>query len=195
MLNLHDQRCGGAQTMREPVNPTKMVERGARVAVVTGVPMEECPACGTRWMSLEVAESLDVILRRMIDSGAEMATTASARTAAGSKPAPATTQERTGIAEGPGDPVGVARELDRDRHQRIGRLPACDPVRRQDRSLRRWCGDTIGCVGPDTSRWRVRRGRPCGPPTSALPGSRKSVIVPISSETGSSRWAAPTGTS
>lgn len=51
-----------------------MAERDGRVAVVTGVPMEECPACGERWMTLEVAEALDAMLRRMVASGAETAT-------------------------------------------------------------------------------------------------------------------------
>jgi len=51
-----------------------MAERDGRVAVVTGVPMGECPACGERWLSFEVAETLDVILRRLIASGAETAT-------------------------------------------------------------------------------------------------------------------------
>jgi len=36
--------------------------------------MEECPACGERWLSFEVAETLDAILRRLIASGAETAT-------------------------------------------------------------------------------------------------------------------------
>lgn len=44
------------------------------VAVVTGVPMEECPACGERWLTLDVAETLDTIVRRMLDAGAETST-------------------------------------------------------------------------------------------------------------------------
>ena len=51
-----------------------MVERNGRVAVVTGVPMEECPACGERWLTMVVAEALDTMLRRLIDSGADTAT-------------------------------------------------------------------------------------------------------------------------
>jgi hypothetical protein len=51
-----------------------MAERDGHVAVVTGVPMEECPACCQRWLTLEVAETLDVILRRLVASGAEIAT-------------------------------------------------------------------------------------------------------------------------
>ncbi|MBS1847984.1 MAG: YgiT-type zinc finger protein [Actinobacteria bacterium] len=54
-----------------PVRRAKMGERDGRVAVVTSVPMEECPACGERWLALETAEMLDDMLRRLIDSGAE----------------------------------------------------------------------------------------------------------------------------
>lgn len=62
------------QAERISVHRAKMVERDGRVAVVTGVPMQECPACGSRWMSMDIAEMLDEILRRLIDSGAETAT-------------------------------------------------------------------------------------------------------------------------
>lgn len=51
-----------------------MAERAGHVAIVTGVPMEECPACGERWMSFDTAEVLDEMLRRLIASGAETAT-------------------------------------------------------------------------------------------------------------------------
>jgi hypothetical protein len=51
-----------------------MVECDGRVAVVSDVPMQECPACGERWISLEVAERLDAILHQLISSGAETAT-------------------------------------------------------------------------------------------------------------------------
>jgi hypothetical protein len=51
-----------------------MAERDGRVAIVTGVPMEECPACGARWLDYDVAETLDGILRRLVASGAETAT-------------------------------------------------------------------------------------------------------------------------
>ena len=62
------------QAERVAVVRAKMTELDGRVAVVTGVPMEECPACGERWLTLEVAEALDVFLRRLIASGAETAT-------------------------------------------------------------------------------------------------------------------------
>ncbi|MCU0268476.1 MAG: YgiT-type zinc finger protein [Acidimicrobiales bacterium] len=41
---------------------------------MSDVPMQECPACGERWISLEVAERLDAILHQLISSGAETAT-------------------------------------------------------------------------------------------------------------------------
>lgn len=62
------------QAERVPVRRAKMAERDGHVAVVTGVPMEECPACGERWLPFDVAETLDGILRRLVDSGAETAT-------------------------------------------------------------------------------------------------------------------------
>ena len=66
------EQCDQAE--RVAVRRAKMVERDGHVAVVTGVPMEECPACGERWMTLEVAESLDTMLRRLLGSGADTAT-------------------------------------------------------------------------------------------------------------------------
>ncbi len=68
---MHCERCGQAE--RVAVRRAKMVERDGHVAVVTGVPMEDCPACGERWLSLEVAGSLDSMLRRLIGSGADSA--------------------------------------------------------------------------------------------------------------------------
>lgn len=62
------------QADRTQVNRAKMVERDGHVAVVTGVPMQECPACGERWLTLDVAETLDAILRRLVSSGAETST-------------------------------------------------------------------------------------------------------------------------
>ncbi|MGI8938111.1 MAG: YgiT-type zinc finger protein [Iamia sp.] len=49
----------------------KLMERNGRVAVVTGVPMEECPSCGERWMTLDVAEALDGLTRRLLACGGE----------------------------------------------------------------------------------------------------------------------------
>jgi YgiT-type zinc finger domain-containing protein len=68
-------RCASCdQGDRAPVRRAKLAERDGRIAVVLDVPMEECPACGVRWLTLEVAESLDTMLRRLISSGAETST-------------------------------------------------------------------------------------------------------------------------
>ncbi len=60
------------QADRVSVRRAKLAERDGRIAVVLDVPLEECPACGARWLTLEVAESLDIMLRRL--SGAETST-------------------------------------------------------------------------------------------------------------------------
>lgn len=52
----------------------KMVERAGRVAVVLGVPMEECPACGERCITWDVAEKLDALLNAMLAGDVEIAT-------------------------------------------------------------------------------------------------------------------------
>jgi YgiT-type zinc finger domain-containing protein len=66
------ERCN--QGERVPVTRAKLAERDGKVAVVLGVPMEECPACGDRWLSWEVAKRLDELLRAMLASDAEVAT-------------------------------------------------------------------------------------------------------------------------
>ncbi len=62
------------QADRVSVRRAKLAERDGRIAVVLDVPLEECPACGARWLTLEVAEPLDIMLRRLIASGAETST-------------------------------------------------------------------------------------------------------------------------
>lgn len=62
------------QADRVPVRRAKLAERDGHVAIVTGVPMEECPSCGQRWLDMDVAETLDTMLRRLLNSGAETAT-------------------------------------------------------------------------------------------------------------------------
>jgi YgiT-type zinc finger domain-containing protein len=66
------ERCD--QGERVAVLRAKMAERSGRVAVVLGVPMEECPACAERYLSWEVAEKLDAILDAMLSSDVEIAT-------------------------------------------------------------------------------------------------------------------------
>ncbi|MBW3615459.1 MAG: YgiT-type zinc finger protein [Actinobacteria bacterium] len=63
------------QVERLPVRRAKLAERDGRVAVVLDVPMEECPACGTRWLTMEVAKQLDTALDGLLAVGAETATT------------------------------------------------------------------------------------------------------------------------
>jgi hypothetical protein len=52
----------------------KLAERDGKVAVVLGVPMEECPACGEHWLSFDTARRLDELLRSMLASDVEVAT-------------------------------------------------------------------------------------------------------------------------
>jgi YgiT-type zinc finger domain-containing protein len=66
------ERCD--QGERVAVLRAKMAERSGRVAVVLGVPMEECPACAERYLSWEVAEKLDALLDAMLSSDVEIAT-------------------------------------------------------------------------------------------------------------------------
>lgn len=62
------------QADRRPVHRAKLSERDGRVAVVLGVPMEECPACGERWLDWDVARRLDSLLTELLAGGAEVAT-------------------------------------------------------------------------------------------------------------------------
>jgi len=54
-------RCEvGDQGERSAVRRAKLAEKAGRVAVVLGVPMEECAACGERW--LEIKASRDALM-------------------------------------------------------------------------------------------------------------------------------------
>jgi len=66
------ERCD--QGERVAVLRAKMAERSGRVAVVLGVPMEECPACAERYLAWEVAEKLDELLDAMLTGDVEVAT-------------------------------------------------------------------------------------------------------------------------
>jgi len=66
------ERCN--QGERLPVKRAKLAERDGKVAVVLDVPMEECPACGDRWLAWDVARRLDELLRTMLASDIEVAT-------------------------------------------------------------------------------------------------------------------------
>jgi YgiT-type zinc finger domain-containing protein len=56
------------------VRRAKLTERAGRVAVVLGVPMEECPACGERWLDFDVARRLDELITAMLVIDAEVVT-------------------------------------------------------------------------------------------------------------------------
>ena len=66
------ERCDRGE--RVAVRRARSAERDGKVAVVLGVPMEECSACGERWLAWDVAERLDEMLTTMLDSDAEVAT-------------------------------------------------------------------------------------------------------------------------
>jgi YgiT-type zinc finger domain-containing protein len=66
------ERCD--QGDRQPVQRAKLAERDHRVAVVLDVPMEECPACGDRWLLWDVAARLDEMLTEMLAGDIEVAT-------------------------------------------------------------------------------------------------------------------------
>jgi YgiT-type zinc finger domain-containing protein len=59
---------------RRPVRRAKLAEQAGRVAVVLGVPMEECPACGERWLDFDVARRLDELITAMLVTDAEVVT-------------------------------------------------------------------------------------------------------------------------
>lgn len=58
---------------RVPATRSRITERGGRTAVVLGVPVEECPACGQVWLTMDVAKRLDELFDQLLASGAELA--------------------------------------------------------------------------------------------------------------------------
>lgn len=66
------ERCD--QGDRRPVQRAKLAERDHRVAVVLDVPMEECLACGDRWLRWVVAGRLDEMFTEMLAGDIEVAT-------------------------------------------------------------------------------------------------------------------------
>lgn len=63
------ERCDNGE--RRPVRRARLAERDGRTAVVIGVPVEVCDACGEVWLSLDVAKRLDGLFTRLLASGAE----------------------------------------------------------------------------------------------------------------------------
>jgi YgiT-type zinc finger domain-containing protein len=66
------ERCD--QGLRVAVRRAKSAERDGKVAVVLEVPMEECPACGDRWLAWDVARRLDELLTEALAGDVEVAT-------------------------------------------------------------------------------------------------------------------------
>ncbi len=59
---------------RRPDKRAQVAEKDGRVALVLGVPVEVCDACGEVWLDMEVAKRLDELFRRMLSSDLEVAT-------------------------------------------------------------------------------------------------------------------------
>ena len=69
-------RCDVCDTgERVPARRSRLTERDGRTALVLGVPVEECPACGQVWLTLEVAKQLDALFNQLLSGGAELAQT------------------------------------------------------------------------------------------------------------------------
>jgi YgiT-type zinc finger domain-containing protein len=66
------ERCD--QGERRSIERAKLAERDGKVAVVLDVPMQECPACGDRWLTWDVARRLDELLTAILTSDVEVAT-------------------------------------------------------------------------------------------------------------------------
>ncbi|HSH59504.1 MAG TPA: YgiT-type zinc finger protein [Acidimicrobiales bacterium] len=66
-------RCRSCnQGDRRPVRRAKLAERDARFAVVLDVPMEKCGACGERWLSWDVARSLEEVVTAILGADVEI---------------------------------------------------------------------------------------------------------------------------
>jgi YgiT-type zinc finger domain-containing protein len=64
------ERCD--QGERRPEQRARLAERDGRTALVRGVPVEVCPACG-QVLAMPVAKRLDELFDRLLASGAETA--------------------------------------------------------------------------------------------------------------------------
>jgi len=65
------ERCD--EDDRVAVRRAKMVERAGRMAIVRDVPMEECSACGERYLDWEIAGRLDQLFDSMLACDVEIA--------------------------------------------------------------------------------------------------------------------------
>lgn len=59
--------------VRVPVRRAKLGERDGHAAVVLGVPMEECPVCGERYLEASVAARLHAIMDELLRRPEELA--------------------------------------------------------------------------------------------------------------------------
>ncbi|WP_298988743.1 YgiT-type zinc finger protein [uncultured Pseudokineococcus sp.] len=59
---------------RRPVRRAQVAEKDGRTALVLGVPVEVCDACGQVWLSMKTAKRLDAMFTRMLASDLEVAT-------------------------------------------------------------------------------------------------------------------------
>jgi YgiT-type zinc finger domain-containing protein len=60
--------------VRRAASRAQVAERDGRTAVVLGVPVEECEACGEVWLPMEVAKRLDAMFDAMLALDVEVAT-------------------------------------------------------------------------------------------------------------------------
>lgn len=51
---------------RRPARRPQVAQKNERVAVVTDVPVQECPSCGEIWLEESVALKLDALLTQML---------------------------------------------------------------------------------------------------------------------------------
>lgn len=66
-------RCASCDHgVRVDVRRAKLTERDGHAAVVLGVPMQECPECGTRYLTDDVAEKLMTIMDKLLEQPDEL---------------------------------------------------------------------------------------------------------------------------
>jgi YgiT-type zinc finger domain-containing protein len=58
---------------RQPAFRSRLAEKNGHTAMVLGVPVEECPACGQVWLTMGTAVRLDELFDQLLAGGEEMA--------------------------------------------------------------------------------------------------------------------------
>ncbi len=66
------EQCDNGQ--RRPTRRARVAEKKGRTALVLGVPVEECDACGQVRLTMDVAKRLDAMFTDMLSSDLEVAT-------------------------------------------------------------------------------------------------------------------------